>query len=330
MVKDMKAIVYRKYGPPEVLRLEKVPAPVPRDNEVLIKIHAATVTAEDPKMRGLTFPPLLRVPVGLMFGFRKPRRQILGSELAGEIVSTGKNVKRFKVGDPVFGYTGLSFGAHAEYKCMPEKSIMAIKPSGISYEEAAAIPNGALSALVFLRNKGKVKNGEKVLIYGASGSVGTAAVQLAKHFGAEVTGVCSTANLALVKSLGADKVIDYTRNELMQERETYDVVFDTIGKLGLSRGKNLLKPKGRYLLTEFGLGEIFEMLRTSVAGSRKVIGAASNMYWKAEDLIFLGELAGAGKLKSVIDKRYPLEQVAEAHRYVETGRKKGNVVVEVG
>lgn len=326
----MKAIVYRKYGPPEVLQLEEVLKPVPRDNEVLIKIHAATVTAEDPKMRGLTFPPLLRVPVGLIFGFRKPRRQILGSELAGEIVSTGKNVKWFKTGDQVFGYTGLSFGAHAEYKCMPEKSIMVIKPPNITYEEAAAIPNGALSALVFLRNKGKVKSGETVLIYGASGSVGTAAVQLAKYFGAEVTGVCSTANLALIKSLGADKVIDYTKIDFTQGSETYDVIFDTVGHSNLSRGKKLLNPKGRYLLTEFGGREILEMLWTSVAGSRKVIGAASNMYWKTNDLFFLGELAQAGKLKSVIDKSYPLEQVAEAHRYVETGRKKGNVVVEVG
>ncbi|NBI30887.1 NAD(P)-dependent alcohol dehydrogenase [Chengkuizengella marina] len=323
----MKAIVYEKYGPPDVLQLKEVEKPNPRDNEVLIKIYATTVTAEDPKQRGFTFPPLFWLPTGILFGFRKPRMKILGFELAGEVESIGKSVKRFKKGDQVFGYTGLSFGAYAEYKCMPEDGLLAIKPTNITYEEAAASPNGALSALVFLRNKGIIQKGEKVLIYGASGSVGTYAVQLAKYFGAEVTGVCSTMNIELVKSLGADKVIDYTKDDFTQSGETYDIIFDTVGKSSFSQSKSSLKKNGRYLLTHFGLSDIFQMLWTTMIGNKKVIGTAANFNWKPEDLNLLKELYEARKLKSVIDRLYPLEEAVEAHRYVEKGHKKGNVVL---
>jgi NADPH:quinone reductase-like Zn-dependent oxidoreductase len=323
----MKAIVFTKYGKPDVLQLKEVEKPVPKDNEVLIRIYATTVTAEDPKMRSFTFPPLMRIPIGIIFGFRKPRKTILGSELAGEIESIGKEVKRFRKGDQVYGYTGLSFGAYAEYKCMPEKGLLAIKPNNFTYEEAASTPNGALTALVFLKNKGNIQSGEKVLIYGASGSVGTAAVQLAKYLGAEVTGVCSTKNLELVKSLGADKVIDYTKEDFTECDETYDIIFDTVGKSSFHRIKGSLNLKGRYLLTEFGFPEILLMLWTSLIGTKKVIGAASNLYWNNEYLNFLKELAEAGKITSVIDRCYPLEHADEAHEYVEKGHKKGNVVL---
>ncbi|MFS1512999.1 NAD(P)-dependent alcohol dehydrogenase [Chengkuizengella sp. SCS-71B] len=323
----MKAIVYEKYGPPEVLQLGEVEKPIPKDNEVLIRIYATTVTAEDPKQRGFTFPPLFWLPTGILFGFRKPKKKILGFELAGEVESLGKSVKRFKKGDQVFGYTGLSFGAYAEYKCMPESGLIALKPANITYEEAASAPNGALSALVYLRNKGKIQNGEKVLIYGASGSVGTFAVQLAKYFGAEVTGVCSTANLELVKSLGADKVIDYTKEDFTLSGETYDIIFDTVGKSSFSQSKSSLNQNGRYLLTHFGLTNIFQMLWTSMIGNKKVIGTAANFSWKLEDLNLLKDLYESGKIKSVIDRHYPLEETVEAHKYVEKGHKRGNVVL---
>ena len=325
----MKAVVYERYGPPEVLQLKEIEKPIPKDNEVLIKIHATTVTAEDPKQRGLTFPFLLRIPYGMMFGFNKPRNKILGIELAGEIEAIGDKVKRFKTGDKVYGYTGLSFGAYAKYKCLPETSLLAKIPSNLGYEEAAAIPNSALTALVFLKKKGRIQSGENILIYGASGSVGTASVQLAKYFGATVTGVCSTNNLDLVKSLGADRVIDYTRENFTKSGKTYDIIFDTVGKSSLSEGMKVLNKGGRYLLTEFGLYEIIQMLWTSMAGSKKVIVAASNLSWKTEDLHFFNEIMQAWKLRTVIDKRYPLEQIREAHRYVEKGHKKGNVVITV-
>ncbi len=322
----MKAIVCTKYGPPDVLQLKEVEKPTPKDNEVLIRIHATTVTSGDVVIRSSKYVGLF-LPLGrIMFGLIRPRKTIPGSELAGEIESIGKDVTRFKKGDQVFGLTsGLSFGgANAEYICLKE-GLVATKPPNVTYDEAAAVPIGAISALHFLR-KGNVQRGHKVLIYGASGSVGTFAVQFAKYFGAEVTGVCSTTNIEMVKSLGADKVIDYTQEDFTKSGQTYDVIFDTVIKTSFSRCKNSLKPRGVYLTTDWPLLQ-GQALWASAVGSKKVIfGTPSENH---EDLILLKELVEAGKIKSVIDRRYPLEQTAEAHRYVDKGHKKGNVVITV-
>ena len=315
----MKAIVYTKFGPPEVLQLQEVEKPTPKANEVLIKIFATTVVKEDPDMRA---SPGFN-------GFLKPRHPILGQELAGEIESIGRDVTRFKPGDQVFGID--MFGAYAEYKCMPENGALAIKPANMSYEDAASIPNGALTALPFLRDKGNIQSGQTVLIYGASGSVGAAAVQLARYYGADVTGVCSTANLEWVKSLGADQVIDYTREDFTENGKTYDIIFDTVGKRSFSECKGSLTGDGLYLTT-VPTPLIMLQAFSSAKSGKKVKFLAAGLRparEKVKDLLFLTELIEAGKLKAVIDKVYPLEQMAEAHRYVEQGHKKGNVVITV-
>jgi len=300
----MKAVICTKYGPPEVLQLAEVEKPVPKDNGVLIKIHAATVTVGDARMRGARFPIWAWLPIRAIFGFRGPRKKILGHEFAGVIEAVGKDVTLFKEGDQIFGSTGFGSGTHAEYICLSEKKMMTIKPANIGYEEAAAVPVGGHVALHFLK-KACIQSGQKVLIYGASGSIGTYAVQLAKHFGAEVTGVCSSSNLELVQSLGADKVIDYTQEDFTKNGETYDVIFDAVSKISSSRSKASLKENGSYL------------------------SVSSMAPEKTENIIFLKELIEAGKIKPVIDRSYPLEQAAEAHAYVDTGHKKGNVVITI-
>ena len=262
-----------------------------------------------------------------MFGVFKPRINILGIDLAGEIEVVGKDVKRFKAGDQVFGTPGMTFGAHAEYTCVPEDGALVIKPASMTWEEAAAIFLGASTALFYLRDKGRIQAGHKILIYGASGAIGTYAVQLSKHFGAEVTGVCSTTNLEMVKSLGAAKVIDYTKEDFTKSGETYDVIFDTVGKSSVSGCRRSLKKNGFYLLTTFGLPKLIQILWLKMTSNKNVF--MGTLKEKAEDLIFLRELIEAGKIKTVIDKSYPMEQIAEAHRYVEQGRAKGKVVITI-
>jgi 2-desacetyl-2-hydroxyethyl bacteriochlorophyllide A dehydrogenase len=323
----MKAIVYTKYGPPDVLELKEVERPVPEDNEVMIRICAATVTKGDCEIRSPKIPNLIWLIVRLFFGLTKPRKQILGQELAGDIEAVGKNVTLFKKGDQVFAGTGARFGAYAEYICLPATYAIAIKPTNMTYEEAAVVPTGGINALHYLR-KGTIQKGQKVLINGAAGTFGTFAVQLAKYFGAEVTGVDSTSKLDMLRKIGADHVIDYAKEDFTKRDETYDIIFDVVCKSSFSRIIRSLKQNGRYLLTNpSGLLQMVRGLWTSIVSSKKVILEFAGE--KSEDLIFLKELIEAGKIKSVIDRRYPLEQIAEAHRYVEKGHKKGNVVITV-
>lgn len=309
----MKAVICTKYGTPDVLQIKKVDKPTPKDNELLIKIHATTVHIGDTKIRGFKpdmgfFQDMLVKPMmRIMIGFSGPRKKILGMELSGEIEAVGKKVTRFKKGEQIFASTEMNFGTYAEYTCLPEKGVIAAKPTNMSHEEAAPVSNGALTALLILR-KANIQQGQNVLIYGASGSVGTYAIQLAKYLGAEVTGVCSKKNVQMVTSLGADHVIDYNVSDVTQRKEIYDVIFDAVGKMVPLQARKRLNKKGVYL---------------------NVLTSSYGIKLKAKDLIFLKQLIEANKLKSVIDKRYPLENIVEAHQYVDKGHKKGNVVINV-
>jgi NADPH:quinone reductase-like Zn-dependent oxidoreductase len=322
----MRAITYTKYGPPEVLHLQEMEKPFPRDNEVLIKVYATTVTVADFRSRSFTVPAAFWLPARITLGLTKPKKTILGVELAGEIEAVGKDVKRFKKGDQVFAATLISYGAYAEYKCLPEDAAIALKPSNLTYEEAAALPIGARTALHFLK-KANIQPGQKVLIYGASGSVGTYAVQLARYFGAEVSGVCSTRNIQLVKSLGVDQVIDYTAEDFSSKGGIYEVIFEAVDKSSFSDCMRALKKDGIYLNITTPLPSL-QMLWTKMTSNKKII-LGENPPESAEDLLFIKELVEAGKIKPVIDRGYLLEQIVEAHRYVDKGHKSGNVVITV-
>ncbi|WP_066303495.1 NAD(P)-dependent alcohol dehydrogenase [Bacillus sp. FJAT-29814] len=320
----MKAIVYKRYGPPEVLFQEEVEKPVPRENEILVKIKATTVTVADIRARAFSVPPAFWLPARIALGFRQPKKEILGMELAGEVESVGSNVSKFKQGDQVFAASLQGFGAYAEYKCLPEDGPMALKPANITFEEAAAIPIGARTALHFLK-KANVGSGQKVLIYGASGSVGSYAVQIAKHFGASVTAVCSTSNLEWVKRLGADSLIDYTVEDFSSTGENYDVIFDTVGKSSFSACMKSLKKDGTYINLTVLLPGI-QMIRAKMTKGIKLI-LGQNVPETSDALVFLKELVEAGELKVAVDRYYGWDEIVEAHRYVEKGHKKGNVVI---
>lgn len=323
----MKAIVCTKYGSPDFLQLQNVDKPIPKDNEVLIKVNATIVTAADSMMRRAD-PFISR----FFLGFLKPKNPIIGTGLAGEIEAIGPAVKLFKVGDRVFGESLLKFGANAEYVCIPEEGVLTIKPDNIPFEVLATVCDGPLTSLNFLKNIANIKAGHRVLINGASGSLGTAAVQLAKHFGAEVTGVCSSKNLDLVKALGATKVIDYTKDDFTKNGLKYDIVFDTVGKSSFSKCKKVLTKNGIYLSPVLDFTLLFQMMWTSIIGHKKAMFSATGIQAVPELLKLLNELKElivAGKLKSIIDRRYSLEEVADAHRYVDTGHKRGNVIINV-
>ncbi|HSG16005.1 MAG TPA: NAD(P)-dependent alcohol dehydrogenase [Anaerolineae bacterium] len=329
----MKAVIWTKYGPPELLELREVEKPAPKDNELLIKIHATTVTAGDAEVRDLKFPFYLSLPMRLWRGLLKPRENsIMGTELAGEVEAVGKDVKRFKEGDKVYGAAGLNFGTNAQYICLPEdpgemEGGVAIMPSNMTYEEAATVPFGGRDALHFLR-LGNLQRGQKILINGAGGSIGTFGVQLAKHFGAEVAAVDSTAKLDMLRAIGADRVFDYTQEDFTQSGEVYDVIFDVVGTVSFSRSKKSITPNGVYLLANPVRRQMIRGPWTRMTSGRKVVMQTAS--GTVEDLVYLRELVEAGTLKTVIDRTYPLEQIVEAHRYVETGAKAGNLVITVG
>jgi NADPH:quinone reductase-like Zn-dependent oxidoreductase len=321
----MKAIVYEKYGPPEVLHLAEVVKPTPQDNEVLIKVHATSVTLFDCWMRSCTSPPGFNLLMRIASG-RKPKQPVLGTELAGEVVAVGENAVRFNLGDPVFAFTGMKLGAYAEYISLPEEAV-ALKPSNMTYEEAAAVLQGAMTAWFFL-NKANIQTGQKVLIFGASGGVGGYAVQLAKHyFKAEVTGVCRDSKMDYVKSLGADQVIDYAKEDFTQNGQIYDVVFDTVGKTSVARTKKSIKPGGWYLLATFGLPMLIQLLLASRNTNLNL--EYGTLAETTDDLLRVKELVETGVIKPTIDRIFLLEQTADAHRYVESGQKMGNVVIAV-
>ncbi len=330
----MKAIVYSKYGSPDVLQLTDIEKPLPKVNEILIRVHATSVNFGDMMARNykaisprqFNMPFLIWLIAKISFGLNQPKITILGNEFAGEIEAVGSDVKRFLPGDQVFGYSGERMGAYAEYLCLPDNGILAIKPTNMTFEEVAGVPYGALMALSLLRRV-NIQPGQKVLINGASGGIGSAAVQIARSLGAEVTGVCSTSKVEFVKSLGADKVIDYTKEDFTQNGETYDLIFDILGRSSFSRCKSSLKLKGIHLFASFKIKQLFQMLWTSRSGGKKVIcalGPGNN-----DDLNSIKEMIEAGQIKPVVDRCYPLEQIAEAHRYIEQGHKKGNVVILV-
>jgi NADPH:quinone reductase-like Zn-dependent oxidoreductase len=321
----VKAIVCPKYGPPDVLELREVDKPTPKDDEVLVRVHAASIAMGDCELRGLEVPFEWKLLLRIGFGITAPRRKILGQELAGEIESTGKDVTRFKKGDQVFALTGLHLGAYAEYDCLKESAIIAAKPANMSYEEAAVVPAGGLHAINFLR-RANIEPGQEVLVRGAGGSIGTVAVQLAKSYGAVVTGVDRTSKLDMIRSIGADHVVDYTKEDFTKNGKTYDVVFDAIGRSSFSSLMRSVKDGGYLLLGNPGLSQLFRGIRRSKTG-RKVLRWTGA--YPVQDLVVLRELIEAGKLRSVIDRRYLLEQTAEAHRYVDTGEKQGNVVISV-
>lgn len=330
----MKAITYTEYGSPDVLQLREIAKPEPKENEILIRIRATRVNYGDMLARKFgsittkefNMPGIFLLPTRLEFGIRKPKKYILGSEFSGEVEAIGKNVKRFKVGDAVFGYRGPSFGTYAEYLCMPESGLVTHKPTNMSFEEATLIPYGALTALSHFK-KVSIQPGQKVLIIGASGGIGSAGMQLAKYFGAEVTGVCGTAKLEFVKALGADKVIDYTKENVTQSGEKYDLIYDILGKSSFEKCQSILTPKGILLYASFKVKQLIQMMQTSKSTGRKVICTFSSE--NLDDLNFIKGLVEAGKYKTLIDKRFPLEETAEAHRYYESGKNTGNVVISV-
>jgi NADPH:quinone reductase-like Zn-dependent oxidoreductase len=325
----VKAILHTHYGSPDLLEFREIEKPAPKNNEVLISIHATSISTGDCNVRNFTFVTKSMLPFAkLMFGIGKPwKARVLGTELAGEVESAGENVTRFKAGDRVVASTGMAGGGHAQYACLPETGAVVIKPDSLSWEEAVAIPFGANTALYFLRDLGKIRAGHELLIIGASGAIGSAAVQLAKYSGATVTGVCSGANVELVKSLGADTVIDYTRDDFTKNGKTYDLIFDVVGATTFDRCQNSLKPNGIFLENIMELTDVVRVLWTSIAGRKKIKGGVAINNLKR--MSFIAELVAAGKLRPVIDRSYPLEQLAEAFKYVERGHKKGNVVITV-
>lgn len=330
----MQAIVYTEYGPPDVLHLREVAKPSPKDDEILVRVCAASVNYGDTLARNFgnisanefNMPALLWLPARFAFGWRKPKKPILGSEFAGKVEAVGKAVTRFKPGDQVFGYLGPNMGAYAEYLCMSETGMVAIKPANLSYAAAAAVPYGAIMATSLLRH-GNLQPGHNVLINGASGAIGSAALQLARHYGAQVTGVCGAPSVEYVKALGADRVIDYRQEDFTKNGETYDLIVDILGRSSFARCKNSLKPNGIYLLVSFKMKALLQMLWTKMFGGKKVICAFASE--QATDLEFVRGLIEAGKYQSLVDRAYPLAQAAEAHRYAESGQKQGNVVITV-